>query len=271
MSTLESNSSDASQAGEPYSSPDTDESYSGRSPEEIESAIDHTREELSRTLDALESRLSFRERLHSATGSARELGLRVARAGARYASPNITTVIRLDHAHALALFRRLKPWTSTTRKQAITSSLCLALEVHAQLEEEIFYPALRATAGGSEVLDRSVPEHDEMKSLIGKLRTLEIDDPAFDDTFSLLMRTVLHHVADEESVLLPQAESLMRDRLGELGIEMTRRRLELLRPHWSEVASTTARSFPVATALGAAAILGMVWMLLRPRSDPRTL
>jgi hemerythrin superfamily protein len=248
----------------------------GRSPDEIEGDIENTRAELGRTLDALQSRLSPRERLQAATDSARDMGERVLHSASRSMQPSITTMIRMDHTHVLALFRRFRPWTSNSRKQALMTNACIALEIHAQLEEEIFYPALRQTIGssgsGSEVLEKSEPEHNQMRELINALRSMEVGGPSYDDTVHMLMRTVLHHVADEESILLPQAEEMMSDRLGELGMQMTRRRVELLRPHLGEVAVTTAQSFPVATAALGVGLVALAWMLFRPtRSRSRSL
>ena len=164
----------------------------------------------------------------------------------------------------LALFRRIRPWTSSSRKRAIVTNACLALEVHAQLEEEIFYPALRNVLADDEILDKSVPEHNEMRELIRMLRSKDVEATDYDETIHSLMRVVLHHVADEESLLLPRAEMLLGDQLAELGMRMTRRRMELLRPHAREVAVTFAQSFPVATAAAAAGLLAVGWMLLRP-------
>ena len=62
-------------------------------------------------------------------------------------SPCITTMIRMDHSHVLALARRYHPHTSPEKKRALVTNACLALEIHAQLEEEIFYPALRSESG----------------------------------------------------------------------------------------------------------------------------
>lgn len=236
-----------------------------RSPGGIEADIRRARGDAHDTTGALHSRLSPSQRLREAADSARKLGRRAVRAAAAPITPYITTMIEIDHTHVLALFRRVRPWTSPSRKRAILSNACLALEVHAQLEEEIFYPALRKVLPSSEILDKSVPEHDEMRSLIRVLRGKKVEDPDYDDTVHSLMRTVLHHVADEESVLLPQADILLRERLGELGMEMTRRRMELLRPNLNEVVVTTARSFPVATAACAVSVLAIGWMLLRPR------
>ena len=185
-------------------------------------------------------------------------------------SPNITTMIRMDHSHVLAAFRRFKPHASLGKKRALVANVCLALEIHAQLEEEIFYPALREAIGADEMLDKSVPEHDEMRDLIGQLRALEPDDPLFDSTFRALIRTVLHHVADEETMLLPKAEEVLQGELGLLGWQMTKRRMELLGPHAAEVAATTARTFPVGSAAVMAGIATIGWLLLRdhrPRSS----
>ena len=83
-------------------------------------------------------------------------------------TPSITTMIRMDHTHVMAAFHRYKADTASARKQAIAEHICLALTVHAQLEEEIFYPALQRVLSGDEVLDKSEPEHDEMRGYIAK-------------------------------------------------------------------------------------------------------
>jgi hemerythrin superfamily protein len=238
-----------------------------RSAEDIERDLDATRAQLDRTLDALQSKLSPQQRIAAGADSVRGYGSRLAQATADRLSPSITTMIRMDHTHALAVFRRFRPGVSPDRKRALVANVCLALEIHAQLEEEIFYPALQKVAGSSETLEKSVPEHDEMRALIDSLRAMEPDDARYEETFFALMRAVLHHVADEESTLLPQAEELMSDQLRALGMEMTKRRMELLRPHLAEVATSTARSFPIATAAVAVGLLLVSWLIIRPRAS----
>jgi hemerythrin superfamily protein len=178
-------------------------------------------------------------------------------------SPSITDMIRMDHTHVVAVFHRYKGSTSAARKSALVRNACLAIDVHAQLEEEIFYPALRDAAGADPVLDKSGPEHNEMRSLTQRLRDMTPEDAEYDRTFYALMRTVIHHVADEESVLLPEAERTMGDQLHELGARMTRRRMELIRPHARELAATSAQSFPVMSLLAATSALYLGSMLLR--------
>jgi hypothetical protein len=175
-------------------------------------------------------------------------------------SPRITDMIRMDHTHVFAVFHRFKADTSPARKSALVRNACLALEVHAQLEEEIFYPALRAIGADADVLDKSVPEHDEMRGLISRLRALSPEDAGFDDTFHALQRAVVHHVADEESVLLPLAERTLAPRLSELGAQMTRRRMQLIAPHARELAATSAQSFPLAAIV--AGMMGL-WLVMR--------
>src|SRR3954468_4194177 len=133
-------------------------------------------------------------------------------------SPDATTMIRMDHTHVLATFHKYRVDASPDKKRVLADTICLALEIHAQLEEEIFYPAMRSV--DPDLVDKSVPEHNEMKRLIAQLRASDESTQDFDRTIMELMRDVIRHVADEETMLLPDAERVLRDRLPELGAEM---------------------------------------------------
>ena len=178
-------------------------------------------------------------------------------------SPTITDMIRMDHTHVFAVFHRFKADASAARKSALVRNACMAIEVHAQLEEEIFYPALREAAGPDPSLDKSGPEHEQMRELIAQLRRMDPDDPDLDSTFHALMRTVIHHVADEESVLLPEAERVMGPQLSELGARMTRRRMQLIAPHAGELVTTSAQAFPLMSLLAVASALLLGSLLVR--------
>lgn len=175
-------------------------------------------------------------------------------------APSATTQIRADHAHVLASFHQYQPQTSPRARQGLVNTVCLALEVHAQLEEEIFYPAVRAVSE-NDFLRRAVPEHNEMRRLITQLRSMAPTDPQYDSTFMELMRDVMHHVADEETTALPEAERLLDQRLGELGARMARRRLELMAPRTGAMAGNMARALP-ATSIALAAGLMAGGMLV---------
>ncbi|MDB5818839.1 MAG: hemerythrin protein [Rhizobacter sp.] len=178
-------------------------------------------------------------------------------------SPTITNMIRMDHTHVTTAFHQYEVDTAPSTKKALVTNICLALEVHAQLEEEIFYPAMRALAVDEAVVQKSVPEHDEMRRLIARLRSLEPTDAAYDDTVMELMRDVLHHVADEETTLLPDAERLLKDQLGELGARMTKRRFQLLAPRAGELAVSTVRSLPASTLVMTAGAAAAGLLVLR--------
>lgn len=171
-------------------------------------------------------------------------------------SPWATTMIRIDHTHAMATFHRYRPDASPGKKHAIGETLSTALEIHARLEEEIFYPAMRRI--DPDLVDKSIPEHNEMRRLIAQLRETPAYDPAFDTTLMELMRDVIRHVADEETMLLPDAERALGERqLAQLGVEMTRRRFELAAPRAGEIAVNTVRTFPAATlAMSGMFVLG---------------
>jgi hemerythrin superfamily protein len=169
-------------------------------------------------------------------------------------SPSITNMIRLDHTHVETAFRQYESAASARVKKGIVDNVCLALEIHAQLEEEIFYPALREVAD-TEALRKAGPEHNEMRQLIGRLRAMAPSDPTYDDTFMELARIVMHHAAEEETQLLPAAERLLPNRLSEMGARMTRRRLELTAPRTGELAGSVARSMSTGTLIAAASAL----------------
>ena len=142
--------------------------------------------------------------------------------------PSATDMIRADHTRVMALFHRYKANAGAMRKKALFAMIRAALLTHARIEEEIFYPAMRAA--GSTLLDELEPEHQEMRSLLAQLSGMQPEDPQYDQMFMEMMRAVIHHVADEETMLLTHAESVLEGRLGELGAQMARRRLELMAP-----------------------------------------
>jgi hemerythrin superfamily protein len=169
-------------------------------------------------------------------------------------SPSATNMIRMDHTHVLATFHQYELDISPRTKKALAETICLSLEIHAQLEEEIFYPAMRAS--DEHEVNESFQEHAEMKRLIAEIRAAEPGTPEYDRLVMQLMRDVIHHVADEETVLLPDAElRLGADRLAELGAEMTKRRLQLTAPRAGELAMNTVRSMPASTMIMAAGAL----------------
>lgn len=171
----------------------------------------------------------------------------------RKLGPSATDMIRADHTRVLAAFHRYKADSSPARKRAIAGMICTSLDIHATIEEEIFYPAMRAA--GSLLIDELEPEHQEMRNLIAALSELEPGEPQYDLTFMELMKEVIHHVADEETTLLTYAESVLGDRVGELGARMMARRAQLTAPHAGRMVGQKARAMPGGALMLVAGVL----------------
>lgn len=177
--------------------------------------------------------------------------------------PDITTMIRMDHTHMLSTFHQYRQGSRPGVKRGLVQAACMALEIHTQLEEEIFYPAVMELSD-NELFKKNVPEHDEMRRLITLLRSMEPTDVRYDSTFMELMRDVMHHMADEETLMLPEAERLLQDHMGELGLRMTRRRMQLLAPRAGEMATNMARVTPASSVAMTLGLLATgLWLGMR--------
>lgn len=179
-------------------------------------------------------------------------------------SPTITDMIRFDHSHTLVTFHQYTTTQKPKVKKALAETICTALEIHATLEEEIFYPVMRQLEGTDPTMLKAEPEHNEMRRLIAQLRATKATESKHDELVHELMRDVMHHVADEETVLLPDAErKLSRDRLSELGAEMTRRRMQLVAPQAGKLAKDHAIGFSGSTAAVVLGVAGAAFAALK--------
>lgn len=173
-------------------------------------------------------------------------------------SPSITDMIRMDHSHVLLAFHQYTGGARERVKKALTTHICTALDIHATLEEEYFYPVMRRISANP-VIGKSEPEHDEMRQLIARLRASKTIDEQHDRLLMELMRAVLHHVADEETVLLPTAEKLLSaEQLSEMGVQMSKRRLQLVGRNAGTIAASGVVGFSGSTTAIVLALAGGV-------------
>ena len=106
-------------------------------------------------------------------------------------------------------------------KRTLAEHVFVELETHAQLEENIFYPAVNeGTDEGPDLVKDSVQEHQTVKHLIQELQGMAHDTDAFDAKFQELIQHVGHHVAEEESAMFPLAEQELSEDLDEMREEM---------------------------------------------------
>lgn len=142
----------------------------------------------------------------------------------------ILTMLKDDHKRAKKAFRdfeKLDPHESSEECRMLVEQTCGELEVHATLEEELFYPAARSYLSEEELIDEAEVEHSTLKSLIEQLRTMEPEDEKFAATFKVLGEYVKHHVREEEGEIFPQLARAKLDWKG-LSEEMNTRREELM-------------------------------------------
>lgn len=144
---------------------------------------------------------------------------------------NPFTLLKEDHKKVKELFKEFEAAGDRAyrKKQDIAEQICNELEVHATVEEEIFYPAVRKNSDDEavELVLESYEEHLIVKRLIQEIRGLEAQDERFDAKMKVLMENVEHHVKEEENELFPQAKSDLGDQAEELAEQMQERKDEL--------------------------------------------
>jgi len=113
------------------------------------------------------------------------------------------------------------------RKGEFAEKLCLALKVHTQIEEEIFYPQAREATKDKDLLDEAVVEHATVKNLIREIEDMEVGEELYDAKIRVLGEMVKQHVKEEEEELFPEVESAEMD-LDALGKELGERKDELM-------------------------------------------
>ncbi|HWI82554.1 hemerythrin domain-containing protein [Ramlibacter sp.] len=113
------------------------------------------------------------------------------------------------------------------QRPALARKICSELTVHAQIEEEIFYPALREVIDRPELLDEAQAEHQQAKELIAQIQGLPEGDAAMDELVGQLARTVEIHVKEERDLLFPKARAAGGLDLEALGAKMRERQQEL--------------------------------------------
>ena len=112
-------------------------------------------------------------------------------------------------------------------RAALAMKICDELTVHAQVEEEIFYPALREAApDAADLLDEARAEHGEAKALIAQVQAQGAAGEAMDALVAQLAATVEHHVKEERMYLFPKAKARLD--LAALGEQLRARQQELL-------------------------------------------
>ena len=144
-------------------------------------------------------------------------------------TPDAIALLKQDHASvkkALKEFEKMDH-QDTAAMQELVTTVCGELKVHTAIEEEIFYPAVRAAIEDEDLMNEAQVEHQSAKELIAQLENMEPSDPLYAATFTVLGEYVQHHVKEEESEMFPQVKKAEID-LKALGEEMMARKESLM-------------------------------------------
>jgi hemerythrin superfamily protein len=138
-------------------------------------------------------------------------------------------LLMADHKKVKALFsqfKKLRDRGGSDEKSAIVEQICAELKIHAAIEEEIFYPAVRAAIDDSDLMDEALVEHAGAKELIAQLEDTDPDEELYDAKVTVLGEQINHHVEEEEGDMFPKVKKSKLD-TGSLGAKMLERQTEL--------------------------------------------
>ena len=137
------------------------------------------------------------------------------------------------------------------QKGALAERICQALIVHAQIEEEIFYPEVREALGDNALMDEALDEHKQAKQTIARIRAMAATDAAYDATVKQLGALIDQHVMEERGQIFLRARMAALDLRG-LTLRLLKRKQQLIKK--AVTAPSTAHS-PAAAAMAAARVL----------------
>ncbi|MEO8805022.1 MAG: hemerythrin domain-containing protein [Burkholderiaceae bacterium] len=136
-------------------------------------------------------------------------------------------LLKADHKKVNELFVTFEAARSSEKKRALVAQICEELTIHAQLEEEIFYPAVKAALKDKELVPEAVVEHASIKDLIAQVQGADPDGEEYDAKIKVMSEYVKHHVKEEQNELFPKAEGTRLDLIA-LRDEMMARKEELM-------------------------------------------
>lgn len=144
---------------------------------------------------------------------------------------NATELLKQDHDAVKQLFAEFESSESAEDKIDVFEDIREQLLIHARIEEEIFYPAVKQTDSGDakSEIDEALQEHQHVKVLLEELDGMAADaDPEFTESVRTLNKSVEHHVQEEESEIFATARQLGDERLEELSVRLQQRKEQLM-------------------------------------------
>ncbi|WP_295978345.1 hemerythrin domain-containing protein [uncultured Variovorax sp.] len=152
----------------------------------------------------------------------------------RRATPDACSLLDTDHKNVKKLFTAYdelahsRAASATEKKRDLAMQICMELQVHAQIEEEIFYPALREAIKEVDLLDEAEVEHASAKELIAQIQDATEVDEKFDAKVKVLGEYIDHHVKEERNEIFVKARAARGLDLVGMREQLAQRKEELM-------------------------------------------
>ncbi|MDT4965921.1 MAG: hypothetical protein QOJ64_658 [Acidobacteriota bacterium] len=132
-------------------------------------------------------------------------------------------LLKKDHEKVSGIFEKLEPTTErgVKTREELFAQLKSELDIHAKVEEEIFYPAIKEAKETHDITLEAFEEHKVVKGLLAELDALAKDDETWGAKFTVLKENVEHHVEEEEGEMFKSARKVLtKEQIEELGERM---------------------------------------------------
>lgn len=146
-------------------------------------------------------------------------------------SPDAIDLLDADHlaVHSLILAYRelVRSGATALQRRALAEEICMELTIHARLEDEIFYPAVREALREEELMDEAEGQHGSQRELVAQVLATPAEDPLYDAKVAVLAEYVEQHVRQEREQVFNRVFAA-RTNLQSLGHTMAVRKAELV-------------------------------------------
>lgn len=152
----------------------------------------------------------------------------------RRAEPDACTLLDADHRNVKKMFKEYEELTHSRaasagqKKRDLADEICMELTVHAQIEEEIFYPALRKAIKETDLIDEATVEHASAKDLIAQIQEATAVDDMFDAKVLVLGEYIDHHVKEERNDIFVKARAARGLDLAAMREQLVARKEDLM-------------------------------------------
>lgn len=140
---------------------------------------------------------------------------------------NALQLLKEDHDYVKKAFKTFEKMDEEDRPKLV-KEVIKALKAHTEIEEKIFYPAVRKAIDEDDLMNEALVEHDSAKALIRQLERMKPNNPRYAATFTVLGEYVKHHIDEEEKEMFPKARR-KRVNLEALGKKMMERKIRLVK------------------------------------------